>query len=171
AQRWWVKPAFLLFDLLPLDPTNPMAAKTMVDVVKQGRPLVIFPEGRITVTGALMKIYEGPGTIADLSGAAILPVRINGAQYTPFSRLKGKLRLRWFPKISMTIQEPRRIKVDAALKGRRRREAVAQWLYDVMTETVFQTGYRPQTLFAALLEARAIMAATCPSWRMCSASP
>ena len=156
AQRWWVKPAFLLFDLLPLDPTNPMAAKTMVDVVKQGRPLVIFPEGRITVTGALMKIYEGPGTIADLSGAAILPVRINGAQYTPFSRLKGKLRLRWFPKISMTIQEPRRIKVDAALKGRRRREAVAQWLYDVMTETVFQTGYRPQTLFAALLEARAI---------------
>lgn len=156
ARRWWVKPAFLLFDLLPLDPTNPMAAKTMVDVVKQGRPVVIFPEGRITVTGALMKIYEGPGTIADLADAAILPVRIDGAQYTPFSRLKGKLRLRWFPKISMTIQEPRRINVNSALKGRRRRAAVAQWLYDVMTETVFQTGYRPRTLFTALLEARAI---------------
>jgi len=156
AKRWWVKPAFLLFDLLPLDPTNPMAAKTMVDVVKQGRPVVIFPEGRITVTGALMKIYEGPGTIADLAGATILPIRIAGAQYTPFSRLKGKLKLRWFPKISMTIQEPRRIEIDDALKGRRRRAAVAQWLYDVMTETIFQTGYRPQTLFAALLEARAI---------------
>ncbi|MEN8196205.1 MAG: MFS transporter, partial [Pseudomonadota bacterium] len=156
ASRWWVKPAFLLFDLLPLDPTNPMAAKTMVDVVKQGRPVVIFPEGRITVTGALMKIYEGPGTIADLADAAILPIRIDGAQYTPFSRLKGKLRLRWFPKITMTIQEPRRIAVDAALKGRRRRAAVAQWLYDVLTETVFQTGYRPQTLFSALLEARDI---------------
>ena len=162
AKRWWVKPAFLLFDLLPLDPTNPMAAKTMVDVVKQGRPVVIFPEGRITVTGALMKIYEGPGTIADLAGATILPVRIAGAQYTPFSRLKGKLRLRWFPKISMTIQEPRRIAVDDTLKGRRRREAVAQWLYDVMTETVFQTGYRPQTLFAALLEARAVNGGATP---------
>jgi acyl-[acyl-carrier-protein]-phospholipid O-acyltransferase/long-chain-fatty-acid--[acyl-carrier-protein] ligase len=162
AQRWWVKPAFLLFDLLPLDPTNPMAAKTMVDVVKQGRPVVIFPEGRITVTGALMKIYEGPGTIADLADAAILPVRIDGAQYTPFSRLKGKLRLRWFPKISMTIQEPRRIAVDAALKGRQRRAAVAQWLYDVMTETVFQTGYRPQTLFSALLEARDISGGDAP---------
>lgn len=162
AERWWVKPAFLLFDLLPLDPTNPMAAKTMVNVVKQGRPLVIFPEGRITVTGALMKIYEGPGTIADLAGATILPVRIAGAQYTPFSRLKGKLRLRWFPKISMTIQEPRRIEVDDALKGRRRREAVAQWLYDVMTETIFQTGYHPQTLFAALLEARAVNGGDAP---------
>lgn len=162
ARRWWVKPAFLLFDLLPLDPTNPMAAKTMVDVVKQGRPVVIFPEGRITVTGALMKIYEGPGTIADLAGAAILPIRIAGAQYTPFSRLKGKLKLRWFPKITMTIQEPRRIEVNDALKGRRRREAVAQWLYDVMTETIFQTGYRPQTLFAALLEARAINGGDAP---------
>lgn len=156
AERWWVKPAFLLFDLLPLDPTNPMAAKTMVEVVKKGRPLVIFPEGRITVTGALMKIYEGPGTIADLADAAILPVRIAGAQYTPFSRLKGKLRLRLFPRIAITIQEPRRIDVDAGLKGRARREAVSRWLYDMMTETIFQTGYRPRTLFEALLEARHI---------------
>jgi acyl-[acyl-carrier-protein]-phospholipid O-acyltransferase/long-chain-fatty-acid--[acyl-carrier-protein] ligase len=41
---------------------------------------VIFPEGRITVTGALMKVYEvgdGRGQI----NAPILPVRINGAQY------------------------------------------------------------------------------------------
>ena len=103
ARRWWMRPAFMLFDLLPLDPTNPMAAKTMVRAVKQGRKLLIFPEGRITVTGALMKIYEGPGAIADLADAAILPVRIDGAQYTPFSRLKGKMRLRWFPKITVTI--------------------------------------------------------------------
>jgi acyl-[acyl-carrier-protein]-phospholipid O-acyltransferase/long-chain-fatty-acid--[acyl-carrier-protein] ligase len=25
ANRWWVKPAFQLFDLLPIDPANPMA--------------------------------------------------------------------------------------------------------------------------------------------------
>ena len=162
ARRWWVKPAFLLFDLLPLDPTNPMAAKTMVEVVKQGRPVVIFPEGRITVTGSLMKIYEGPGVIADLAGAVILPVRISGARYTPFSRLKGKLRLRWFPKISMTVQEPRPIDVDDGLKGRARRAAVARWLYDVMTETIFQTGFRPQTLFTAVLEARRIHGGDAP---------
>ncbi len=156
AMRWWVKPFFLLFDLLPLDPTNPMAAKKMVEVAREGRPIVIFPEGRITVTGALMKIYEGPGTIADLAEATILPVRIDGAQYTPFSRLKGKLRSRWFPRIAMTILEPRRIAVDDGLKGRPRRAAVARWLYDVMTDTVFRTGYRPRTLFQSLLEARHI---------------
>ena len=51
ADRWWVKPAFQLFDLLAIDPTNPLALRTLVNEVKRGRKVVIFPEGRITVTG------------------------------------------------------------------------------------------------------------------------
>ncbi|UCH72752.1 MAG: acyl-[ACP]--phospholipid O-acyltransferase [Rhodospirillales bacterium] len=154
AKRWWVRPAFLLFDLLPLDPTNPMAAKKLVEAVRNGQPCVIFPEGRITVTGALMKVYEGPGAIADMADATILPLRISGARFSVFSRLRGKLRLRWFPKITLTILEPRRIAVRDGLRGRARRDALADWLYDVMSESIFQTGFRRQTLFAALLEAR-----------------
>ena len=65
AQQWWVKPAFLMFDLMPLDPTNPLAIRKLVHRVREGRKCVIFPEGRITMTGGLMKVYEGPGTIAN----------------------------------------------------------------------------------------------------------
>ncbi len=154
AKRWWVRPAFLLFDLLPIDPTNPLAAKKLVQAVKDGQPCVIFPEGRITVTGSLMKVYEGPGAIADMADATILPLRISGAKYSVFSRLQGKVRLRWFPKITMTILEPRHVEVANGLRGRKRRDALADWLYDVMTETIFQTGFRRQSLFAALLEAQ-----------------
>ena len=94
AKRWWARIGLSLVDSFPLDPTKPLAAKSLIREVQAGRRCVIFPEGRITVTGALMKIYEGPGMIADKAGARILPVRIDGAQYTPFSRLRGKLRLR-----------------------------------------------------------------------------
>ena len=44
-----------------------------------------------------MKVFDGPGMIADKADAPIVPVRIDGAQFTPFSRLKGKVRLRWLP--------------------------------------------------------------------------
>ena len=108
AKAWWVKPFLGLFDAFPVDPLNPMAAKAMVKAVQSGRTLVIFPEGRITTTGALMKVFDGPGMVADKADAPIVPVRIDGAQYTPFSRLKGKVRQRALPKITLTILPPRR---------------------------------------------------------------
>jgi acyl-[acyl-carrier-protein]-phospholipid O-acyltransferase/long-chain-fatty-acid--[acyl-carrier-protein] ligase len=139
AERWWVRAVLPLFDAFPLDPTKPLATKGLIRAVQAGRRCVIFPEGRITVTGALMKIYEGPGMIADKADAQILPLRIDGAQYTPFSRSRGKLRLRWFPKITLTILPPRRVAVDPGLKGRVRRQAIGLQLYDVMTTMVFET--------------------------------
>ncbi len=60
AKAWWAKPSFFLFNMIPIDPTNPMALRVLVEELKKGRKVVIFPEGRLTVTGALMKVYEGP---------------------------------------------------------------------------------------------------------------
>jgi len=42
-----------------IDPTNPLSTRTLIDAVKRGEKVVIFPEGRITVTGSLMKVFEG----------------------------------------------------------------------------------------------------------------
>lgn len=156
AQAWWVRPFLGLVDAFPVDPTNPMATKHLVRAVQEGRHVVIFPEGRITVTGALMKIYEGPGMIADKAGAVLLPVRIDGAQFTPFSRLAGKLRLRWFPKITITIQEPQPVNVPPEIHGRRRRQMIGNALYDVMSTTMFETSDTGKTLFQGLLDARAL---------------
>jgi acyl-[acyl-carrier-protein]-phospholipid O-acyltransferase/long-chain-fatty-acid--[acyl-carrier-protein] ligase len=156
AQKWWVRPAFILFDLLTLDPTNPMATKSLVREVKKGRRIVIFPEGRLTVTGALMKVYEGPGTIAHLSNAPLLPIRIEGAQYTPFSRLKGILRLRWFPKITLTIEEPVRFTAPDGLSARARRQWLAEELYDQMSNLMFNTSNTSRTLFESLIDARRV---------------
>lgn len=156
AKRRLIKPFLALADTYAIDPTNPMATRALIEAVRENRKLVIFPEGRITVTGSLMKVYEGPGLVADKSGAEILPVRIDGAQYTPFSRLKGRVRLRLFPKIRVTFLEPRRFAIPQELKGRRRRQFAASKLYDLMTEMIFQSSDHRQTLFQSLIEARGV---------------
>ena len=69
AQRWWVRPFLRLTKAMPLDPTRPMATRTLINAVRSGETLIIFPEGRLTVTGSLMKVYDGAGLIADKSGA------------------------------------------------------------------------------------------------------
>jgi len=156
CKRWWMQPALKLFNAFPVDPTNPMSTKAMVKAVREGRTLVIFPEGRITVTGALMKVFDGPGMVADKADAPIVPVRLDGPQLTPFSYLKGKARLRWFPKVTLTVLPPRRFAIEGEMSGRTRRVIAGRRLYDTMSTMMFDTSDTQKTLFSALCDARAI---------------
>ena len=154
ARNLWLKPFLKLFDAFPVDPTNPMSTKAMINEVRKGRTLVIFPEGRITVTGALMKVFDGPGMIADKADAPIVPVRLDGPQFSPFSRLKGKLRTRWFPKMHVTVLPPRRFAIEGDMSAKQRRAVAGRRLYDEMSAMVFTTTDTDRTLFEALCTAR-----------------
>ncbi|MDZ7736116.1 MAG: 1-acyl-sn-glycerol-3-phosphate acyltransferase [Gammaproteobacteria bacterium] len=126
---------FLKFvDLFTMDPTSPLSVKSLIRYLREDNKAVIFPEGRITTTGALMKIYEGPGLVADRAEAMVLPIGIDGPQYSPFSYLQGKGLIRWFPRITMRILPPRRIQIDKSLQGQARRRAAATKLQDIMYE-------------------------------------
>ena len=61
AKQWWVKPFLSLVDAMPINPTNPLSLRAMIRAVEGGATCIIFPEGRITTTGSLMKVYEGTG--------------------------------------------------------------------------------------------------------------
>ncbi|MDP2848442.1 MAG: acyl-[ACP]--phospholipid O-acyltransferase [Humidesulfovibrio sp.] len=156
AKLWWVRPFLRLVNAYPMDPANPLAIKKLIRAVQEGDVCAIFPEGRITVTGALMKIYAGPGVIADKADAPIVPLRIDGAQFSRASRMKGKLRLRWLPKITLTLLPPQRLAVPDELKGRARRKAIGLALYDIMSRMMFETSLHSRTLFEALLDAARI---------------
>jgi acyl-[acyl-carrier-protein]-phospholipid O-acyltransferase/long-chain-fatty-acid--[acyl-carrier-protein] ligase len=154
ARLWWVKPFLKLTHALPLDPMKPMAVRTLIDAVKTGNALIIFPEGRITVTGSLMKVYDGAAMIADKAEADVVPVRIEGLEQTPFSRLsKGQVRRKWFPKVTVTVLEPVKLTVDPTLKGRRRRQAAGAALYGIMSDLVFRTTSTDRTVVQAVIEA------------------
>ena len=154
--KWFMAPFRRKLKLFVMDPTNPFSLKSLIKYLKEDNRVVIFPEGRITTTGALMKIYNGPGLVADRSDADVLPVRIDGAQFTPFSRLRSIVRLRWFPKITITILAPRKLKAPDAIRGRNRRVFAGKLLTDIMNELMFSTSNYRRTLFQALLDAKNI---------------
>jgi len=154
AKAWWVAPFLKFTRAIPLDPTKPLGTRTLVNAVKAGDPLVIFPEGRLTVTGSLMKVYDGAGLIADKSGAMVVPVRIEGPEATIFANLsREQMPKRWIPKFKLTVLEPVSLTVDENLKGRARRRAAGLALYQVMSDLVFRTSDADRTLFAAIVEA------------------
>ncbi len=156
SQRWWLKPFLGLSQVFPMNPTHPISLKNLIHHLRNDTHTVIFPEGRITVTGGLMKVYDGTGMVAEKSQATVLPIRINGGQYTHFSRLHKIVRLRWFPKITLHILPPARLEVPAHLRGRARRKFSGHLLADIMSEMIFSTSVYRQTIFQSLLDARSI---------------
>jgi acyl-[acyl-carrier-protein]-phospholipid O-acyltransferase/long-chain-fatty-acid--[acyl-carrier-protein] ligase len=157
AKRWWVKPFLRFGNAMPLDPTRPLATRTLINAVRAGESLVIFPEGRLTVTGSLMKVYDGAGLIADKSGAMVVPVRIDGLEATPFTRLsRAQVRRRWFPKVTVKVLEPVKLAVPLGLKGKARRQAAGAALYEIMSDLVFRTTSTDRTVTEAIIEAALI---------------
>ncbi len=151
AKAWWVRPFLGVARCYPMDPTKPLSTRGLIREVQSGERLVIFPEGRLTVTGSLMKVYDGAAMIADKADAMVIPVRLEGLERTYFARLAPNLTRRaLFPKVKVTFLPPRKIAVDPALTGRERRRAVGAGLYDIMSDLVFATTDTNKTLIGAL---------------------
>lgn len=147
--------AFVLrfVDHLAVDSTSPLAMKQIVRRVVNGQPVVIFPEGRITRTGSLMKVYDGAAFVAAKTGATIVPVRIDGAARSYFGRLAGIYPRKLFPKVSITILPRRSIPMPELPTARQRCRRAGELMRDILLDMLVAT--RPQrTLFDAFLDGR-----------------
>ncbi|MEM9277212.1 MAG: acyl-[ACP]--phospholipid O-acyltransferase [Pseudomonadota bacterium] len=154
ANKWWAKPFLALCDFLPLDPANPMATRTLIKSVRSGKPMVIFPEGRLTVTGSLMKVYDGAAMVADKTDSMVVPVKIDGLERSRFSYLnKDQVNLAWFPKVTVQIMEPVKLDVPENLTGKKRRQAAGANLYQVMSHLVFNTTSTDTTILERVIGA------------------
>ena len=137
---------------LAVDPTRPLAMKKIIKLLEANEPVVIFPEGRITMAGSLVKVYDGPGFVAARTGATILPVRLDSAARSYFSRLSGIYPRRNFSKITISILPPTSIVMPDAPTAKLRRCMAGEAMRRVMQEMIF-VSQPVQTLFSALLDA------------------
>ena len=144
-----------MVDYITVDPTNPIATRQIMHIIESGRPVVIFPEGRITLTGSLMKVYEGTAFVAGKTEATIIPVRLDGPQRTFFSRMRGRAPRGLFPKMRITILPATRIHMSELPHAKDRRHHMAESMRRIMQEMLFATR-TPNTIYEEFLNAMQI---------------
>lgn len=144
SRKWFFRPFMSKDYVVPIDAMNPYALKGVVAEVNRGTALLIFPEGRMTRTGNLMKIYEGTGFVAYRTGAKILPLYLDNVYSTIYSRKKkGKS---FFAPITLTvgkIHDP--IHLDN-LPPRKRKKEAADIIYQILCDMRYEIHNCTSTL-------------------------
>ncbi|HEY3443859.1 MAG TPA: AMP-binding protein [Paludibaculum sp.] len=140
-------------DHIVIDTTNPFSLKSTIEVIESGRTVIIFPEGRVTVTGALMKVYDGPAFIAAKTSCSVAPIIIDGAvRAMGFSRMGGDFPVALFPKIRVTFFPGEFIPMPEGASGKIRRRKAGEEMRRLLQRSWFAA--RPKrSLHDAFLDA------------------
>ncbi len=113
--------------------------KTIIGLLKNQQWVVMFPEGRISTSGGLMKIYDGCALVAEKAGAHILNVFLRGPEYSTFAKLpKQEQKKTWryyLPQVDIYFGEVRSCQdimgTDiAAQHGKDKRQKMTRYIED-----------------------------------------
>ena len=100
--KLWMKMMALFADIIAIDSTRAYAARALIKAIRAGKRCVIFPQG-IGLQEESLRVFDGPGMVLQKAGASVIPIRLNGPQYSIFSISKDKHRIRLCPKITLHI--------------------------------------------------------------------
>ncbi|MBR6231958.1 MAG: MFS transporter [Alphaproteobacteria bacterium] len=143
-----------LVDLRPLDPVSPFAVKTMVEELRQDKMCMIFNAGLVEGGHTRLKMYEGAAMMALKGNAPIVPIRIDGACHTFFSRIAGKKTwFKAFPKITLTVLPPVKFSYPDSMPNREQRMRSSGKLYDIISNMLFDSFECDRTVFEAVSDA------------------
>ena len=138
AQATWIHRKMMINSrTFPVDNNSSYAVRGMAEHLEQGGKLVIFPEGRISATTQLMRIYDGTAFLVHRTGAKVVTCYLRNAVRVKWVRHKGWTQ--WFPRVSVHFSPPLTAPNYAHLAHNEARRKITQWLRDQVTRQQFET--------------------------------
>ena len=136
----------------PVDTDSPYAVKRMAEHLQAGGKLVIFPEGRLSRTGALMKLFDGTGFLLCKTRAKVVTCYLRGARRLPFS--PNPNRKQWFARVTAHFSGLLTPPPMAGMSTARARQKLTRWLYDTMVQQQFdiELAAAPKNVLAAIVQ-------------------
>jgi acyl-[acyl-carrier-protein]-phospholipid O-acyltransferase/long-chain-fatty-acid--[acyl-carrier-protein] ligase len=136
AERNWILRSVMKSRrTFPLDISSPYAVKHVAEYLMKGGRLVLFPEGRISTTGSLMKLFDGTGFLIQKTRARVITAYLRGASRLPWSP-NGE-RKQWFPRVSVHFSEVQEAGRLEHVSARSDREHQTNWLRSRMIRQQF----------------------------------
>ena len=143
----------------PVETDSPYAVKRIAEYLQGGGKLVLFPEGRLSRTGSLMKLFDGTGFLLLKTNAKVIICYLRGISRLPFSPNPNRKQL--FPRISAHFSDVLTAPKFEGISAMRARQKLTRWLYDKMASQQFdlEMAASPDNILAAIVET----ARSCPS--------
>ncbi|MFM1941986.1 MAG: long-chain-fatty-acid--[acyl-carrier-protein] ligase [Verrucomicrobiota bacterium] len=137
----------------PVDTMSPYGARHMAEYLQKGGRLVLFAEGRITQTGAFMKLFEGTGFLLHKTHAQVITAYIRNAVRLPFLSYHSNLK-QWRPPISLHFSKALTPPSSEGMTTAQARQFLTEWLRDAMVHQQFETEMTegPATILAAIVD-------------------
>ena len=146
--KWILK----FFPHVVIDQAAALSVKRLARLIEKGTPVLVFPEAQTTRTGSLMKLYDTAALAALKTGAAILPVSVDGLAMSRFGDAVGRGSGKGRPEVRVTVGRLERspAPLDGSLKLRRRQAAAHM---QRILQAAAASSQPARTVFEAFLSA------------------
>jgi acyl-[acyl-carrier-protein]-phospholipid O-acyltransferase/long-chain-fatty-acid--[acyl-carrier-protein] ligase len=136
----------------PVDMDSPYAVKHMAEFLQAGGRLVLFPEGRLSRTGSLMKFFDGTGFLIFKTKAKVITAYLRGAQRLPFSPNPNRKKM--FARVSLHFSDVLTAPTYESISTTHAREKLTHWLQDAMVKQQFNAEMQmsPKTVLGSILQ-------------------
>ena len=145
----------------PIDTNSPYAVKRMAEFLQGGGRLVLFAEGRLSLTGTLMKLFDGTGFLLFKTDAKVITCYLRGAKRLVLSPNDDQKLL--FPEVTAHFSKPLDPPVMHDMSTTHAREVLTSWLRAKLIEQQFEVEME--------FGAETVLGAICATARMMPGKP